>query len=142
MSSVTLFIPAAPCPSSDLPTTVMKHVNLRNLVQVPYRIYFGREVACTDRSIIYKYGLPHRKYLGPTSMDTEMAFIMCNQGQVCTNSIIADVQSKFGVLARHDGRSRLCHSFVLFVQLYSSTPIMSLLMCTAFLPWHRHVQYA
>lgn len=52
------------------------------LVQVPYRIYFGREVACTDRSIIYKYGLPHRKYLGPTSMDTEMAFIMCNQGQV------------------------------------------------------------
>lgn len=65
--------------------------NLRDLFQVPYRIYFGREVACTDRSIIHKYGLPHRKYLGPTSMDTEMAFIMCNQGQVCEHIIAADM---------------------------------------------------
>ncbi|KAL3152268.1 hypothetical protein ABBQ32_001345 [Trebouxia sp. C0010 RCD-2024] len=58
--------------------------------EVPYRIYFGREVACTDRSIIYKYGLPHRKYLGPTSMDTEMAFIMCNQGQVKRGDLVYD----------------------------------------------------
>lgn len=56
------------------------------LLQVPHRFYFGREIANTDRSIIHRFGLPRRKYLGPTSMDTEMAFLICNQAQVhhCT----------------------------------------------------------
>jgi tRNA (guanine10-N2)-methyltransferase len=46
------------------------------------RMYFGRDVAVSNRRVITDYALPKRVYLGPTSMDTEMAFIMCNQAQV------------------------------------------------------------
>lgn len=52
------------------------------LPKVPARYYFGREVAASDRSIIKRYELPSRRYLGPTSMEAEMAFIMCNQAKV------------------------------------------------------------
>ena len=51
-------------------------------LQVPRRFYFGRQVAVTDRSIIKQYELPARRYLGPTSMEAEMAFLMCNQARV------------------------------------------------------------
>ena len=51
-------------------------------MQVPPRLYFGRQVAVADRSVISRYALPQRAYLGPTSMDNEMAFIICNQAQV------------------------------------------------------------
>lgn len=37
----------------------------------------------TDRSIVRDFALPKRGFLGPTSMDAEMAFHMCNQAQVC-----------------------------------------------------------
>ena len=51
-------------------------------MQVPKRYYFTRQVALgSHRNVIAQYGLPQRVYLGPTSMDTEMAFIMCNQGK-------------------------------------------------------------
>lgn len=50
--------------------------------QVPRRFYFAREVGVSDRSIIKQYELPARRYLGPTSMEAEMAFIMCNQARV------------------------------------------------------------
>ena len=53
-------------------------------MQVPKRYYFTRQVALGSyRHVIAQYSLPQRVYLGPTSMDTEMAFIMCNQAQVC-----------------------------------------------------------
>lgn len=50
--------------------------------QVPKRMYFGREVGVGNRRVISQYALPKRVYLGPTSMDTEMAFLMCNQAEV------------------------------------------------------------
>ena len=51
--------------------------------QVPKRLYFGREVSMqNNRRVLFDYALPKRAYLGPTSMDTEMAFIMCNQAMV------------------------------------------------------------
>ena len=57
--------------------------NTRASVQVPKRYYFTRQVALgSHRNVIQQYCLPQRVYLGPTSMDTEMAFIMCNQAQV------------------------------------------------------------
>lgn len=58
-------------------------------LQVPKRMYFGREVGVGNRRVISQYALPKRVYLGPTSMDTEMAFIMCNQAKVspCSRSI-------------------------------------------------------
>ena len=46
------------------------------------RYYFCREVAVCKRGIIRQYSLTTRRYLGPTSMDTEMSFLMCNQAQV------------------------------------------------------------
>ena len=52
------------------------------LPQVPKRMYFGREVGVGNRRVISQYALPKRVYLGPTSMDTEMAFVMCNQAKV------------------------------------------------------------
>ena len=57
--------------------------NTRAYVQVPKRYYFTRQVALgSHRNVIQQYCLPQRVYLGPTSMYTEMAFIMCNQAQV------------------------------------------------------------
>lgn len=46
------------------------------------RYYFGREVAAANRHPLATYDLKQRRYLGPTSMDTEMAFLMCNMCQV------------------------------------------------------------
>jgi tRNA (guanine10-N2)-methyltransferase len=52
-----------------------------SLPPVARRIYFGREVAASERGCVSRYELRRRRYLGPTSMDTEMAFVMCNLGQ-------------------------------------------------------------
>ena len=51
---------------------------------MPLHYYFCREVATNaTRSTLRQYALQTRRYLGPTSMDSEMAFIMCNQARVC-----------------------------------------------------------
>lgn len=58
-------------------------VTLHSLsTQVPRRFYFGRVVASSDRGLLDAYTLRRRKYLGPTSMDAEVAFLMCNQAKV------------------------------------------------------------
>ena len=53
-------------------------------MQLPDTFLFGRHLAEGHRHVINGYALPQRAYLGPTSMDTEMAFIMCNMAQACT----------------------------------------------------------
>ncbi len=51
--------------------------------QMPLHYYFCREVATNGtRNALRQYALPTRRYLGPTSMDAEMAFLMCNQARV------------------------------------------------------------
>ena len=50
--------------------------------QLPFRMYFCREVVEVDRSCVRAFRLNDRKYLGPTSMDAEMAFIMANAALV------------------------------------------------------------
>lgn len=50
-------------------------------------MYFGREVGHGNRRVLCTYSLSKRVYLGPTSMDTEIAFIMCNQGKVLKHRI-------------------------------------------------------
>ncbi|GAX79848.1 hypothetical protein CEUSTIGMA_g7288.t1 [Chlamydomonas eustigma] len=57
---------------------------------VPDRMYFGREVSCSDRSRVDAYALKKRRYIGPTSMDTEMAFIMANMGKVQKGNMVLD----------------------------------------------------
>ena len=59
----------------------------RRLTQLPLRYYFCREVATSARGVIRQYSLTTRRYLGPTSMDTEMALLMCNQARVRTLSL-------------------------------------------------------
>lgn len=39
-------------------------------------------MAAANRHPLATYDLKQRRYLGPTSMDTEMAFLMCNMCQV------------------------------------------------------------
>jgi tRNA G10 N-methylase Trm11 len=39
---------------------------------------------------VQPYKLTARRYLGPTSMDTELAFVMCNLGQVRPHSLVYD----------------------------------------------------
>ena len=51
------------------------------VLQFPPTLFFGRHLAEGNRGVINAYALPQRVYLGPTSMDTEMAFIMCNFAQ-------------------------------------------------------------
>ena len=51
--------------------------------QMPLHYYFCREVATNGtRNALRQYALPMRRYLGPTSMDAEVAFLMCNQARV------------------------------------------------------------
>eukprot|EP00887_Chlorella_sp_A99_P004084 scaffold23.g4084.t1 len=54
------------------------------------RFYFGRQVGASERTVIARYALPSRRYLGPTSMDTETSFVMCNQGRVHKGSVVYD----------------------------------------------------
>lgn len=51
----------------------------------PLGVYFGRIVVHSEKTIrntIDNYALTKRKYLGPTSMDTELSMIMANLGRV------------------------------------------------------------
>ncbi|KAL2491008.1 methyltransferase [Abeliophyllum distichum] len=57
---------------------------------VERRIFFGREIGAADRKILQTYQLKSRKYLGPTAMDAEMAFLMANQAQVRTGKLVYD----------------------------------------------------
>ena len=64
---VTLrLIVVIPCETESLPGSM------------PHRFYFAREVALSKRSALTPYALPKRLYLGPTSMDHEMAAVICN----------------------------------------------------------------
>ncbi|GIL78953.1 hypothetical protein Vretimale_203 [Volvox reticuliferus] len=73
---------------------------------VPPRLYFGRLVGSSDRGVIDAYSLQRRRYLGPTSMDTEMAFVMCNHAGVRRGSLVLDPYAGTGsilVAAAHYG---------------------------------------
>lgn len=59
-------------------------------------MYFGNEVAgCrpnkySDDTFYMKYSLKRRPYLGPTSTDHELAFLMANQGQIRPGDFVYD----------------------------------------------------
>ncbi|KAF9612363.1 hypothetical protein IFM89_039081 [Coptis chinensis] len=57
---------------------------------VQRRIFFGREVGAADRKLLPTYELKSRKYLGPTAMDAEMAFLMANQALVTPGKLVYD----------------------------------------------------
>ena len=53
-------------------------------------IFFGREVGAADRKLLPTYQLKSRRYLGPTAMDAEMAFLMANQGLAQPGKLVYD----------------------------------------------------
>ena len=63
---------------------------------IPRRKYFGRVVGLPSdalgngRGAIAKYDLTKRRYLGPTSMDVEMALIMCNMTHARPGGVVWD----------------------------------------------------
>jgi tRNA (guanine10-N2)-methyltransferase len=61
----------------------------------PLACYFGRALAGCRRvrrmgGKIHTYSLKQRRYLGPTSMDAELSFIMSNLGQVRPGTMVLD----------------------------------------------------
>lgn len=64
-----------------------------NVSRPPLACYFVRSL-CGSRIIkgrgIEKFSLRNRKYLGPTSMDAELSFIMTNMAQVKKSSFVLD----------------------------------------------------
>ena len=52
----------------------------------------GREIAVnqTRAPLLAKYDLRKRRYLGPTSMDAELSFLMCTMCQVKKSSLVVD----------------------------------------------------
>lgn len=58
--------------------------------EVPYRMIVAREINQGSRSGIQAFTLKKRRYLGPTSMDFELSFLMCNAGLVRRHALVYD----------------------------------------------------
>lgn len=56
----------------------------------PRQVFVGRKVADGQGGIGTKYSLKRRRYIGPTSMDAELAFVMANMAAVGKNSLVLD----------------------------------------------------
>ncbi|XP_071469153.1 tRNA (guanine(10)-N(2))-methyltransferase homolog isoform X4 [Marmota flaviventris] len=56
----------------------------------PYNIYFGRWIADGQRELIESYSVKKRHFIGNTSMDAGLSFIMANHGKVKENDIVFD----------------------------------------------------
>jgi len=53
-------------------------------------IFFAREIALGNRDLIHKFTLKKRKYLGTTSMDSELSLLSSNQALAREGSIVYD----------------------------------------------------
>ncbi|KAG0714861.1 tRNA (guanine(10)-N2)-methyltransferase [Chionoecetes opilio] len=56
----------------------------------PYKLFLGRWVVDGQRELINKFSLKTRTYIGNTSMDAQLSFIMANFAQVQPASIAVD----------------------------------------------------
>ena len=65
--------------------------NHDNHEAAPRRIYFGREVGRGAREhLISRLDLKKREYLGPTSMDHEIALLMANMAHARPGALVLD----------------------------------------------------
>ncbi|CAI5490509.1 unnamed protein product [Closterium sp. Naga37s-1] len=69
---------AAECTNNGLPPNM------------PLRVFIGREVAVSDRTVATKYELSRRRYLGPTAMDAELSLLMANQALARRGALMYD----------------------------------------------------
>lgn len=56
----------------------------------PERVFFGRLVGHGQRYLLKQYSLKTRRFIGNTSMDPQLSFLMANQGQVHSGSLVFD----------------------------------------------------
>uniref|UniRef100_A0A8D2IXI3 tRNA (guanine(10)-N(2))-methyltransferase TRMT11 n=1 Tax=Varanus komodoensis TaxID=61221 RepID=A0A8D2IXI3_VARKO len=61
-----------------------------NVPELPVNLYFGRWIADGQRDLIESYSVKRRHYIGNTSMDACLAFIMANHGKVKPNDVVFD----------------------------------------------------
>ena len=69
-----------------------KH-HLTSTDQTLKHVYFGIELSCNHKSTAkfnQAYELKKRIYLGPTSTDNDLAFLMCNQALIKQGSLVMD----------------------------------------------------
>ena len=55
-----------------------------------FRFRFGRVVARGQRDLTTKFALKRRAYIGSTSLDAELSFVMANLARVCAGSVVFD----------------------------------------------------
>ncbi|KAL8061049.1 hypothetical protein ABFX02_02G063500 [Erythranthe guttata] len=121
---------------------------------VQMRMFFGRELGGADRKILQTYELKSRKYLGPTAMDAEIAFLMANHAQVKPGKLVYDpfvgtgsilvAASHFGAMTMgadidirvvRDGRGPECNVWSNFKQYGLPMPISLLRADNNLPPW-------
>lgn len=56
----------------------------------PYKLFLGRWVVDGQRELINKFSLKNRTYIGSTSMDAQLSFIMANCAQVQPGDTVVD----------------------------------------------------
>jgi len=59
--------------------------NPHNTPPEPLRVFFGRLIAHGQRHLIQEYSIKTRHFIGNTSMDAQLSFIMANQAKVCVS---------------------------------------------------------
>ena len=66
------------------------HKETIEAIPVLRKYYFGVKVANSMRSVLPKFSLKEREYLGTTSMDPELCFVSANQALVKPDSLVLD----------------------------------------------------
>ncbi|XP_053880018.1 tRNA (guanine(10)-N2)-methyltransferase homolog isoform X5 [Malaclemys terrapin pileata] len=61
-----------------------------NIPKEPLDLYFGRWIADGQRELIESYSVKRRHFIGNTSMDACLSFIMANHGRVKANDVVFD----------------------------------------------------
>ncbi|XP_049585963.1 tRNA (guanine(10)-N2)-methyltransferase homolog isoform X1 [Syngnathus scovelli] len=61
-----------------------------NIPQHPYSVYFGRWIADGQRELIRSHSVKKRHFIGNTSMDAGLSFIMANHAKVKEHDLVFD----------------------------------------------------
>ncbi|KAM3873189.1 tRNA (guanine(10)-N(2))-methyltransferase TRMT11 [Diretmus argenteus] len=61
-----------------------------NIPEDPFHVYFGRWVTDGQRELIRSHSVKNRHFIGNTSMDAGLSFIMANHAKVKENDIVFD----------------------------------------------------
>uniref|UniRef100_A0A673GS69 tRNA (guanine(10)-N(2))-methyltransferase TRMT11 n=1 Tax=Sinocyclocheilus rhinocerous TaxID=307959 RepID=A0A673GS69_9TELE len=61
-----------------------------DIPEEPFHIYFGRWIADGQRELIRSYSVKKRHFIGNTSMDARLSFIMANHAKVKADDLVYD----------------------------------------------------